>query len=93
MFGNYFISDDGQPENSGGFFPRQDLLAFGGDALMGYGKAENNKATLLMVGNTSDNGDPSFFIINDDPDNEMELIGSEEMVEKWNKGVNLEIIE
>ena len=93
MFGSYFISDDGQPENSGRFFPRQDLLAFGGDALMGFGTAENNKATLLMVGNTSDNGDPSFFIINDDPNNEMELIGSEEMVEKWNKGVNLEIFE
>jgi len=93
MFGTDFISDDGQPENTGGFSPRQDLLAFGAGAYLGFGTVKNNKATLLLVGATSDNGAPSFFIVNNDPDNEMKLIGSEEMVEKWNKGVDLVILE
>ncbi|UCD32377.1 MAG: hypothetical protein JSV38_00255 [Desulfobacterales bacterium] len=89
MLGTSFISDDGQPENLNRFGLRQDLVALGAVPYLGFEEPIDNKASLLLRGATSDNGDPSFAIGISDPDNEMKLIGSETAVERANEGVDL----
>jgi hypothetical protein len=84
MLGTVFISDDLQPENADSG-ERQDLQAEG--ANVSNSVAEGNKVILLLRGAIS-NEDPSFFIKNPVPGNEVTLIGSETAVEKANEGVD-----
>jgi hypothetical protein len=92
MLGTKFISDNGQPENMTTSGDRRDMLALGARGFFGIEEVIGNKVSLLLRGAIS-NGSPSFIIVDNDPDNEMEIIGSETAIENAREGVDLLIFE